>query len=149
MGIIWSIFSNFQLEGDENDNESPRVLEQYAAQVLGNKSHTEMYQKSFPFKFLMHFGDFILQISQASMAQKGHFHIQQETVWVHRHGFQDTEITHKPLCQDLSHILSSQRDMNFAHRSEICIMDDLQQMNLLIYGLIIWLMPTPFTFTKP
>ena len=97
----------------------------------------------------MHFGDFILQISQASMAQKGHFHIQQETVWVHRHGFQDTEITLKPLCQDLSHILSSQRDMNFAHRSEICIMDDLQQMNLLIYGLIIWLMPTPFTFTKP
>lgn len=40
MGIIWSIFSNFQLEGDENDNESPRVLEQYAAQVLGNKGHT-------------------------------------------------------------------------------------------------------------
>jgi len=34
MGIIWSIFSKFQFEGEENQAESPRVLEQYAAQVL-------------------------------------------------------------------------------------------------------------------
>ena len=40
MGIIWSIFSKFQFEGEENQAESPRVLEQYAAQVLGNIRHT-------------------------------------------------------------------------------------------------------------
>lgn len=83
------------------------------------------------------------------MAQKDHFRIQQETVWGHPQGFQGMEITHKRLSQDLFHILNSRRDMNFALRSEICIMEDLRQMSLWIYGLIKWLMSTPFTFTKP